>query len=257
MVILTYSMKKNYTIENGFTVVETLLVILILAVIGFGGYYVWHNQHKSITSTTVTSTALKSHISTKTATATTQTPNPYAGWKSYTLTDEKLSFQYPSTWHLTDYTNTGAGNQDYHADWVELTSSSGFDFTINDGLNGGDPLSLASSDPISVTYNGQSAYMVFSHPGNPGAPGSVNNNAVGGFILLTNPNDQTSLPQNKNVTVHMASYYSSSTYSSSSSAPGQMSIIGNYTSKNFSSVKQAMQDKEYQNAKLVIESMHY
>jgi hypothetical protein len=175
------------------------------------------------------------------------------------LTDEKLSFQYPSTWQLKDYTNTGTGNQDYHADWVTLTAADGFEFDINDGLNGGDPISLISNDPVAVTYAGQSADMVFSHAGNPGAPGSVNNSEVAGFMLLTNPNDQTSVPSNINVTVHMASYYSSSASSSSSSAPGQMSIIGSYTgsTKYFSSVEQAMQDKEYQNAKLVIESMHY
>ena len=32
--------------QKGFTIVETLLVILIVAVIGSGSYYVWHSQHK-------------------------------------------------------------------------------------------------------------------------------------------------------------------------------------------------------------------
>lgn len=34
--------KQNF--QNGFTLVETLLIILILAVIGFAGYYVWDRQ---------------------------------------------------------------------------------------------------------------------------------------------------------------------------------------------------------------------
>lgn len=35
-----------YKTQKGFTLVETLLVVLILAVVGFGGYYVWNNQTK-------------------------------------------------------------------------------------------------------------------------------------------------------------------------------------------------------------------
>ncbi|MDO8591518.1 MAG: prepilin-type N-terminal cleavage/methylation domain-containing protein [bacterium] len=32
------------TTQRGFTIVETLLALLIVAVIGFGGYYVWHTR---------------------------------------------------------------------------------------------------------------------------------------------------------------------------------------------------------------------
>jgi hypothetical protein len=35
-------MNKNQT---GLALVESLLIILILAVVGFGGYYIWNNQH--------------------------------------------------------------------------------------------------------------------------------------------------------------------------------------------------------------------
>lgn len=36
-------MSKN-TLQKGFTLVEGLLIILVIAIIGFGGYYVWQNQ---------------------------------------------------------------------------------------------------------------------------------------------------------------------------------------------------------------------
>jgi len=39
------------TAQRGFTIVETLLALLVAAVIGFGGYYVWHNQHSKTTTT--------------------------------------------------------------------------------------------------------------------------------------------------------------------------------------------------------------
>ena len=37
--------------QNGFTLVETLLVVLILAVLGFAGYTVWRSHHKVVLST--------------------------------------------------------------------------------------------------------------------------------------------------------------------------------------------------------------
>ncbi|PJE65465.1 hypothetical protein COU91_01495, partial [Candidatus Saccharibacteria bacterium CG10_big_fil_rev_8_21_14_0_10_47_8] len=33
--------------QKGFTLIESLLVVLILAVVGFAGYYVWHTRHES------------------------------------------------------------------------------------------------------------------------------------------------------------------------------------------------------------------
>lgn len=37
-------MKKT---QSGFALIEGLLIILILAIIGFGGYYVWHSQQQT------------------------------------------------------------------------------------------------------------------------------------------------------------------------------------------------------------------
>lgn len=45
--------------QSGFTLVETLLVILIITIIGFGGYYVWQNQTEKSTDTKSTAQAPK------------------------------------------------------------------------------------------------------------------------------------------------------------------------------------------------------
>ena len=44
-------MKQN---QQGFLIVEVLLLILVIAVLGLGGWYVWHSNHKSSTPTQAT-----------------------------------------------------------------------------------------------------------------------------------------------------------------------------------------------------------
>lgn len=74
--------------EEGFTVVEALLIVLIIIVVCFAGWYVYHTDHKKTTSTTKT-TALTS---------------PYAGWNTYSSLSP-VSFKYPSNWTVTTSEN--------------------------------------------------------------------------------------------------------------------------------------------------------
>ena len=56
-------MRIRKSSQKGFTVVETLLVTLVFAMVGFGGYYVWHNQQNNSTepaNTTQTDSSLSS-----------------------------------------------------------------------------------------------------------------------------------------------------------------------------------------------------
>lgn len=52
--------------QAGFGAIEILLVVLILVIIGFGGYYVWHTQH----TMTATQATTKTPVATKTTTST-------------------------------------------------------------------------------------------------------------------------------------------------------------------------------------------
>lgn len=98
--------RKEYS-QSGFALIEGLVVVLILVIIGFGGYYVWHTQHNSKSTTSATTTSTKSTISSKTTTSTntiaTTTPNPYAGWKTYCDKSTGGCFQYPASWTEQNY----------------------------------------------------------------------------------------------------------------------------------------------------------
>lgn len=86
--------------QKGFTVIETLLVLILLAILGFTGYYVWHSQ-KTANST------YNSAAKTSNSTASSSADN----WQTYTgkVTDQadnsaseadqiSYTFKYPGDW---------------------------------------------------------------------------------------------------------------------------------------------------------------
>src|ERR1700722_1729362 len=96
-------LKKN---EHGFSAVELVLVIIIIVLIGGVSWIVYKNHHKTNLSNNL-STSTKLTTAPKRPTTTTI---PYAGWKTYTLKQEKITFRYPSTWQLKDKSDS---NNDY------------------------------------------------------------------------------------------------------------------------------------------------
>lgn len=77
--------------QKGFTVVETLLVLILIAIIGFTGYYVYHTKNNA--NTTYNNAA-------NTSKSSSNTPNIYEGWNTYT--GNSFSFKYPKGWKATD-----------------------------------------------------------------------------------------------------------------------------------------------------------
>lgn len=89
-------LRKNES--GGVLVFELVLLVLVLVA---AGYAVWqYQQNKNAVNQPVTPTI--HHTPSPSA-----TPDPYAGWQSYTSKTEGLSFKYPSTW---TFDNTGASN---------------------------------------------------------------------------------------------------------------------------------------------------
>ena len=95
-------MNKIIKNEKGFSAVEIILVIVIIALISVVGWLVYKDHHKTTTINTpptYSKATSKSTASNNTKSA--ATANPYAGWKTYNLASFGLSFKYPNTWTVT------------------------------------------------------------------------------------------------------------------------------------------------------------
>jgi len=230
---------KIYKNKNGFTVVETLLTILILAVIGFGGYYVWHTQDnkvKTVSTTTETSTS------------------PYAGWKTATLKYEKITYQYPANWKITDYSSPG-GCTTPGSDLVYLTSPNNEQVVLHTGIDCiGDGGAVDFGTAVPITALGQNLYLVFQ---NWAGEGPADQPSVPQFACL-GPTSSPNTPFD-----FIAKNIFHSDYTSASDKATQNSFCY-YTYNNQSktplpaeSVSSIENSHDFTTAELIFESMHY
>ncbi|HLW03052.1 MAG TPA: hypothetical protein VKT82_30655 [Ktedonobacterales bacterium] len=89
--------------QAGFSTVELLLAGLAVVVIGAAGVFVYEHQHK--TTPTTTNAATNSTQTTNQQQNTTGTqPQQTASLSTYTSTSGGFSFQYPSSWKVTEGT---------------------------------------------------------------------------------------------------------------------------------------------------------
>lgn len=98
--------------QRGFTAVEALIIIVVLAAIGVAGYFVAKHADTKNTPTAITQ-------STQTAST---TANPYAGWKSYCSSVEGVCLKFPTNWTLTV---GSSANPNLLSNQAEITSPSG------------------------------------------------------------------------------------------------------------------------------------
>jgi prepilin-type N-terminal cleavage/methylation domain-containing protein len=90
--------------QKGFTVIETLLVLILISIIGFTGYYVWHTQKNTNSSY---NNAAKSNSSTP---ASAETSNKFVFKElgvEFTLTDNLKGLSY-ATFNGSDYISDSA-----------------------------------------------------------------------------------------------------------------------------------------------------
>lgn len=107
--------------QKGFSAVESILVLVIVALIGVVGFMVYKNHNKTKPAPAASTAAKSTTTPAKTTPAST---NPYAGWKTYTSSVEKITFKYPADW-TADTADQYASNDPSNSDYTALRSADG------------------------------------------------------------------------------------------------------------------------------------
>lgn len=141
--------------HSGFSAVEALLILIIVGILGFTGWYVYHAKQTSNKDYSAAANSTVPSYKKKTATKPTATvaPDPYTGWKSASLKYEKVAYKYPSDWTVTDKSASspkGAGCVYPGTDNVILTSPSNHQVELRTGLecNGGAGAKIFDTIPV-------------------------------------------------------------------------------------------------------------
>lgn len=227
-------LKKN---EQGFSAIEIVLTIVVIALIGVVGWTLYKNHHKTTTLLAKTTT-----------TKTVATVNPYAGWKTGMLQYEKLTYKYPSNWTVQNI-STGATNctPSPGDDNVNITSPDGTYIGISTGVGecgseqgNGTILSsqkittLGGNYFLNVVNNDQSAVPDPPYPVCVNTSASIANAPSSKNIKLTN---------STNTPINSICFYDSSS--------------ANNTAETQQLPKGLLTDQYFSQAKLIIESLTY
>src|SRR5437870_2879047 len=118
--------------QKGFSLVESLLLLVLVGLIGFVGWYVW-NTHNKTADTLNNADQANSSVAnySKKQAATTSSNDAYAGWKEYCSKQEKSCFKYPSDWIAKS-----EDSPDSSGDSLRLTSSKGTVIIWNSSVSG-------------------------------------------------------------------------------------------------------------------------
>lgn len=163
-------MSKVHNDQQGFSAVEVLLVLVIVALVGAEGLFVYKNQHKTTTTSVAATTAKSTLTPARTTTAPT---NPYASWTTYTSKLEKVSIKYPADWTVINNGDLPSiPNSTYKEEYLSIESpaetlSTGKQVRANvtlstatSGLTAGDCHGLAVHFATPMSVSGRNLTMV-------------------------------------------------------------------------------------------------
>lgn len=233
--ILLPIMNRAHKHQQGFTIIEVLLILLTLAIIGTVGYFVAKHADRKTTTTSTTNI----------------TTNPYRGWLTAKLQYEKASFQYPSTWKITDK-SIPKGTADFVAlpgfDKATISSSDGLTVTVQTGYaqsTGPGPDTYPNSPIYTQPINSLGGKYTLSYAMMPG-PTSPKGYIDGVYVTI--PPTNINFATDKNITNALGETTNmliSITYPNAQ---------GNPTPKPLTTFQD---DSALSTAKLIIESIRY
>lgn len=131
--------------QSGFSIIEVLLVVLVVAVLAGSGIVVYQRHKSTSAKNSAATTPNQTTAQSQNTVAQSAPTNPYEGWKTFTSDADHFSIKYPPTWVL-DTKNDQAGT--VSADYATLTSPSKtvLHLYANTGGKGGGPCVPKSSD---------------------------------------------------------------------------------------------------------------
>lgn len=118
-------MSQFHKNQAGYSMVEILIVIVVLAVVGAAGFATYYHYHKNKSDVNSNSTV-------------NQKSDQYAGWKTSTSTRAKFSIKYPADWKYSEVLGTkdNVEHLTLTGSNVELSIDS---YSGKDPANGGTP----------------------------------------------------------------------------------------------------------------------
>lgn len=156
----TKSMRTN---QKGFSAVEAIIILIVVGLLAFAGWYVWKKNNKDPEPK---NESVASQNQKKNETRPEEKKvDPYAGWKSGELVYEKLTYKYPADWNqdLKSYPNGPSGSVKPGSEDLTLTGpNSSLLLEFRTGLDGvGSAVGGKVIESIPLQTMGSSLYLNF------------------------------------------------------------------------------------------------
>src|SRR5437016_1411541 len=89
------------TRQSGFSVIEALLIVLVVAALTVTGFVVYQRHKSTSAMNSAATTPNQTTVQSQNTVAQSAPTNPYDGWMTYTSSNGEFSIKYPPTWHLS------------------------------------------------------------------------------------------------------------------------------------------------------------
>lgn len=147
----------KYDTDLGFSVIETLLILVVVGILGFTGWYVYHAKQTSNKDYSAAASSTVPTYKKKTSTNTTTTPSAntssmYTGWHTYSSKLGGFTLKYPAGWSVVGFQSgnvvtgnqlNGNENEIYISEYSEATRENNLGVTVN----------LTTSEPAVTPYD--------------------------------------------------------------------------------------------------------